>query len=131
MLLNLKRIILADEWTGGILYIDGKPFCFTLEDAVRLVKIAGATAIPSGDYPVMLGLSPKRKIIVPWILDVPGFDAIQIHIGNTVNDTDGCILVGCALNMWVDKLTSSRPAFEKLMKILKATKEEISISVTT
>ena len=32
--------------------------------------------------------------IVPRLLDVKGFSGVLIHIGNSHEDTDGCVLVG-------------------------------------
>ena len=50
--------------------------------------------IPAGIYRARLYNSPKfgRKVIL--LSNVPGFDAIEIHVGNDVGDTEGCILVG-------------------------------------
>jgi hypothetical protein len=38
--------------------------------------------------------SPKHGCDVPHALDVPGFQNIEIHVGNRPADTDGCVLVG-------------------------------------
>jgi hypothetical protein len=65
-----------------------------LEDTVREKKIAGKTAIPEGTYQVIVNRSPKFKRDLPLLLDVPNFEGIRIHRGNTVKDTSGCILVG-------------------------------------
>ena len=94
MKLLLKRIALKPEYTIGKLYIDGQYFCDTLEDTVREKKIAGKTAIPEGTYQVIVNRSPKFKRDLPLLLDVPNFEGIRIHRGNTAKDTSGCILVG-------------------------------------
>lgn len=94
MNLLLKRIALKPEYTIGKLYIDGQYFCDTLEDTVRDTKIAGKTAIPEGTYQVIVNRSPKFKRDLPRLLNVPNFEGILIHRGNTPNDTSGCILVG-------------------------------------
>lgn len=94
MNLLLKRIALKPEYTIGKLYIDGQYFCDTLEDTVREKKIAGKTAIPAGTYQVIVNRSPKFKRDLPLLLDVPNFERIRIHRGNTAKDTSGCILVG-------------------------------------
>lgn len=80
--------------TIGKLYIDGNYECFTLEDTVRPVKIAHETAIPAGSYDLTLDYSPKFKRVMPHVLNVPGFDGIRIHTGNTDVDTWGCLLLG-------------------------------------
>ena len=51
-------------------------------------------AIPPGRYPVLISYSPKMKQWLPILLGVPMFRGIRIHAGNTVGDTQGCILVG-------------------------------------
>ena len=94
MNLFLQRIAQTPEYTIGRLYIDEKFFCQTLEDAVREEKIAGKTAIPEGTYQVIVNRSSKFKRDLPLLLDVPDFEGIRIHRGNTAKDTSGCILVG-------------------------------------
>ena len=98
MRLILKRLYLKTDYTIGKLYMDGKYFCDTLEDQVRDLtkekKIPGKTAIPAGTYEIVVNVSPRFKRKLPRLLDVPGFDVILIHRGNTAEDTAGCILVG-------------------------------------
>ena len=65
-----------------------------MEDAVREEKIVGKTAIPAGTYQVIVNRSSKFKRDLPLLLDVPYFEWIRIHRGNTAKDTRGCILVG-------------------------------------
>lgn len=94
--LTLKRTYPKEKYTIGELYIEGEYYCDTLEDTVREpdVKIAGKTAIPYGKYEVIVNRSPKFKRDLPLLLDVPNFEGIRIHRGNTDKDTSGCILVG-------------------------------------
>lgn len=65
-----------------------------MEDTVREEKIAGITAIPEGTYKVIVNRSPRFKRDLPRLLDVPNFEGILIHRGNTAKDSAGCILVG-------------------------------------
>jgi len=67
---------------------------YTLEDAVLTHKIYGESAIPSGEYKLILSFSNRFKKIMPELLDVPEFRGIRIHAGNTEHDTLGCILLG-------------------------------------
>lgn len=98
MKLKLERLYLKSDYTIGVLYVDGRYFCNTLEDRVRdltkEVKVPGLTAIPAGVYEVVVNISPKFQRKLPRLLNVPGFDGILIHRGNTAEDTAGCILVG-------------------------------------
>jgi len=98
MKLTLKRIFKGEQYTIGRLYIDGEYFCDTLEDKVRDLakekKIPGETAIPAGTYSVVVNSSPRFKRMLPRLLNVPHFEGILIHRGNTAKDSSGCILVG-------------------------------------
>ena len=109
MNLELKRIFKGENYTIGRLFIDGEYFCDTLEDPVRQLdsikdKIYSETAIPAGKYKVSMSVvSPKyskRKSYnwcggrLPKLMDVPFFEGILIHSGNTPDHTAGCILVG-------------------------------------
>ena len=109
MNLELKRIFKGKDYTIGRLFIDGKYFCDTLEDPVRQLdsvddKIYSKTAIPAGKYKISMSIvSPKYSIRksynwcggrLPKLIDVPFFEGILIHSGNTPDHTAGCILVG-------------------------------------
>jgi Family of unknown function (DUF5675) len=126
MKLKLVRAGFTDESTIGCLYIDGAFECFTLEDKVREVKgqpveawkIKGKTAIPRGTYPVSITPSNRFKRDLPLVANVPGFEGIRIHPGNTSADTEGCILVG--QGKAANSITSSVKAFEPLFAKLQA-----------
>lgn len=121
MKLQLKRIAKKSDYTIGKLYIDGEYFCDTLEDRVRELskeqKIAGQTAIPAGKYPIIVNLSPRFKRLLPRLLNVPHFEGILIHRGNTAKDTSGCILVG--ENKRTGMVLNSTYYEERLVEILK------------
>lgn len=117
------------------MFIDGKYFCETLEDPERDIeeegKVYGKTAIPLGRYEVEVTYSPKFKRMIPLIKDVPYFEGIRIHAGNTVADTDGCPLVGTDRKQGY--LSNSRVKENELTaKLLAAQnrKEKIFITVT-
>lgn len=118
MKIEVKRIALKDKYTIGHMYIDGKFVCDTLEDKVRdlnkngkfdngEVKIPNETAIPYGTYNVTMNIqSPKYSnyakysyvkkynAFMPRLQNVPSFEGVLIHAGNTADHTSGCILVG-------------------------------------
>lgn len=94
MKILVQRIAKKPGYTIGRMFIDGKYFCDTLEDEVRDSKIPGKTAIPCGEYRVIVNVSPRFGRELPRLLDVPNFEGILIHRGNTAEDTAGCILVG-------------------------------------
>lgn len=104
-LIHIVRFTDNDTSTQGLLYIDNKFQCFTLEDAYRQEKISGITRIPNGIYELGLKESspmsdkyakrfPQAHKGMIWIKGIPNFENVYFHIGNTPKDTQGCILVG-------------------------------------
>ena len=102
MELLLTREPSRDGATFGKLTADGEFICYTLEDQVREVdgqpvsawKVPGKTAIPRGTYRIGMTFSGRFQKVMPLLIGVPGFSGIRIHAGNTIDDTDGCILTG-------------------------------------
>lgn len=105
MELKVIRYNSQDDFTQGLLSINGEFECYTIEDEQRTVKVWGETAIPNGRYEIKLRLvgkfhdnyKNKFKFFHKGMLhvtNVPGFEYILIHIGNTDDDTAGCLLVG-------------------------------------
>ena len=111
MKLQLIREFFTPTETLGSLYIDGKFFCFTLEDKDRGLrsshaltdiinrKVKGQTAIPTGKYKVSVTMSNRFKRPMPLIHDVPGFEGVRLHGGNTHHNTEGCPLVARQRNV--------------------------------
>lgn len=92
MKITLKRNKTVKETTVGTLSIDDVFTCYTIEDAVRDKKVYGQTAIPPGTYKVVITMSPRFKKPLALLMNVPGYEGIRIHAGNTHKNTDGCIL---------------------------------------
>lgn len=135
MLIEVKRLWPRDTYTVGRMYVDGNFFCNTLEDKVRDIekegKIYGETAIPYGEYEVVFSYSPKFKRNLPRLINVPHFDGILIHSGNTAKDSLGCILVG--KNTQKGMLTESRVTSDALNKLISKAQnsgEKITIKIT-
>lgn len=141
MKLVVERSWPKATYTIGRLFIDGVRFYETLEDKdrmlfkddpislIRRTKVYGETAIPRGTYEVRMDIvSPKYAAVtwyknlcggrMPRLMDVPGFEGVLIHPGNTAIDTLGCILVG--RNTKVGQLTSSRDTFKALYRKMEA-----------
>jgi hypothetical protein len=106
--------------TMGEMLIDGKHECWTMEDVVRPIgeKVFGETAIPYGTYHVIINYSPHFKRDLPLLVAVPNFEGVRIHPGNTVADTEGCLLVG--LGRTNSSVTQSRLAFNTLFTKIRA-----------
>lgn len=128
MKLTLKRIALRPTYTIGKLYIDDVYFCDTIEDTVRDLnkngkfdngekKIHSKTAIPYGTYEIKWTYSPRFKKYTPQLMNVPSFEGIRIHAGNTSADTEGCLILG--KNKQVGKVLNSRATINKFYTIIK------------
>lgn len=138
MELKIVRNKLNKEFTEGKLYINGVYFCDTLEDkdrgllqtmpvdTIKAVKVYKETCIPYGKYKVILSMSKRFGKVMPEVLDVKVFVGIRMHSGNTIYDTEGCILVGNKASDGV--ITNSRKTFNALMNILK-TQKSISLII--
>ena len=123
MEIRLRRRWTERDATLGELTCDGTFECFTLEDEVRegdimVVKVAGKTAIPAGRYQVVITRSQRFGRDLPLLLNVPNFEGIRIHPGNTAANTEGCILVGTKRGP--ARIDDSRTAFEALFAKIQA-----------
>ena len=121
MLITIKRLHKTKVSTIGELLIDGVFECYTLEDTERDVKVKGETAIKEGKYKVIINKSNRFKRLLPLLLNVPEFEGVRIHSGNTNHDTEGCILVGQTKSK--NFVGKSRKAFDALFKKMQAAKE--------
>ena len=152
MLLTLRRIKMkpGKQYQIGHLYVDGIYMCDTIEDIDRgltadmplqlimKIKVKKQTAIPRGKYRVLMNrVSPKFsakpyywqfcKGKVPYLVNVPGFEGILIHMGTTQNSSAGCIIVG--MNTVVGRVTSSQECFERLYKKMLTANDDIWIEI--
>lgn len=142
MKLLVKRELKKDTYTIGKMYVDGKYLCDTLEDkdrglkqsdavsSIQKIKVQHQTAIPVGIYEVIVNKSPRFGRMLPRILNIPGFDGVLIHRGNTDKDTSGCILVGEYKGG--DRVINSTPYETKLVALLTEVqnkKEPIEIEI--
>jgi hypothetical protein len=146
MKLEVRRFGLGDDSTLGKLYIDGQFACFTLEDEGRKAKVPGETRIPEGHYEVTLrtvgGFHDRYSKSFEnihkgmlWVRDVPGFEYILVHCGNTDEDTSGCLLLGARPLVMLDgefELRESQMAYKHtypmIAKALLA-KERVTILI--
>ena len=140
MKLTLKRIALRSTYTIGRLYVDGNYFCDTLEDTVRDLnkngkfdngekKVYAKTAIPYGTYEIKWTYSPRFKKYTPQLMNVPSFEGIRIHAGNTSADTEGCLLLG--ENKKVGMVLNSRATINKFYQLIKeaCSKGKVTIEI--
>ena len=109
MKLQVLRFSSQSDSTSGIMMeetdIGLRFLCYTLEDERRVMKVQGETRVPAGTYNITLrtegGFNKKYSKRFPgihkgmlWVRDVPNFEYILIHCGNTDDHSAGCLLVG-------------------------------------
>lgn len=90
------------------------------------------SCIPPGIYPLrkrtseVVRRASNGQYARGWeVCDVPGRTYIMIHPGNSIEDTEGCILPGEYFSAWDGRwtVTNSRGAFHVLMDALSSRDE--------
>ena len=116
-MLEIIRIEEGNDGTFGVLKLNGKCFCLTLELPDRCNQ-RNISSIPRGDYTCVPVVSPKFGATYQ-VVNVSSRTGILFHTGNTIDDSNGCILVGAAFgNLGKRAVTSSRQTFDRLMAAL-------------
>lgn len=126
--IDIFRKWFSTRSTIGELYINDKFFCYTLEDTIRAegIKVHGETGIPEGTYKCELSMSSRFKRVMPMVYTESNkyelinkgisFKGIRLHGGNTISNTEGCILVAYKK---LDANTIQGTAEHDLTKLLK------------
>jgi len=143
MKLKLERYYSTQDFTIGRLFIDDQFECYVLEDEFRTVKVMHETRISAGTYEIKLrtfGGHHERYTKkfdfhkgMLWLQDVPNFKDILIHIGNTDEDTSGCLLVGKSADLikgWVSQSTQAYiDMYKKVVpELIKGNKVTIEVT---
>ena len=149
MNLKLVRTDFTETSTIGTLYVNGVEECFVLEDPdrglhsgmtlgeINKIKQYGNTAIPYGTYQVVRTKSERFSkakgytVIMPLLLDTPGYAGIRIHVGNYPKDTHGCLLP--ARKKGINCVIESTKATQQLEKKIEgaiANGEVVTIEIT-
>lgn len=136
MRVKIVRVAQGKQSTLSHLYIDGIFQCYLLEDKIRADKIPKQTAIPTGDFKLIVnswgGMNTKYKNLMGKVhegmIEISGisnFDYVYIHIGNLHSDTSGCPLTGFGFQKVGEdyQVIQSRDAYKmvypKLVKLIK------------
>jgi hypothetical protein len=124
MNLILQRSSDSGVSTLGKLTVDSLSFV-TLEPPFHSPKIYGHTRIPAGTYEILLRTEGAMNLLYKdrypyihkgmlWLQNVPDFEDVYLHIGNSVEDTMGCILVGTKIYNTTDCIELSTQAYLRL-----------------
>lgn len=124
MKLKLQRFHSSDDFTIGKLFINDLFECYTVEDEKRDQKVMHETRIPAGAYEIKLRTfgGHHEKYLkkfdfhkgMLWLQDVPKFKDILIHIGNTDDDSSGCIIVGKTADLVKGYVGQSTVAYKEM-----------------
>lgn len=118
---RLNRTSFGADGVFGVLSLREIPLCITCENP-WLDNRQNVSCIPAGIYQCVPHNGFKYKDC--WrLLDVPGRSAILIHAGNTIRDTEGCILPGLQLGTLkgLPAVLQSKAAMTRLRDVLPET----------
>tara|TARA_R100001510_G_C7644878_1_gene202284 strand:- start:1146 stop:1595 length:450 start_codon:yes stop_codon:yes gene_type:complete len=142
MELRVIRYCSREDFTLGMLMEDRTFLCYTLEDEHREEKVLHETRVPAGRYRITLrtvGGFHKRYTQkygdmhkgMLWVRDVPGFEYILIHTGNTDEHTSGCLLTGITSDSEKGFIGRSGDAYKNIYpKIAKALEDGEDVFIT-
>lgn len=139
--LLVNRTTKSENSTIGEFSVNGQFFSYCLEpidrgltkymslEEIQRIKVKNKTCIPTGKYQISKYFSPKHNDWVPILLHVPGFDYVEIHIGNFPKDTDACLLLGT--DKGTDQILNSKIAINKFYPLFFETlKKEEQVWIT-
>lgn len=122
-MLTLIRIKDYGETVMGVMFDTDKKLgtYYTLERKSKLV--------PVGLYDIDITYSPKFKKKLPLVHNksVSERRGIRIHAGNTVNDTEGCILIGNISSLTGRRISESNIAVNQLVNAMNGKPVKLSI----
>ena len=143
MEITVLRKDFTDISTVGDFLINDNFYYYSLEDKdcqrradgvieswSQRMKVPAKSAIPYGRYEVVINFSNRFQRMMPLLLNVPSFERIRIHNGNTAEDTEGCILIGYTKDN--NFIGNSKSAFNNFMSLLTQVlkKEKVWLSIT-
>jgi Family of unknown function (DUF5675) len=114
MYIVLQRLTTSSEGTFGTLLVNGRPYYVTLELPWKNNQ-KDISCIPPGEYKATRMFSEKFKKVLFVLHNVPGRDLIEFHIGNKVENTNGCILLGSEFSKTEYAIVDSKVSFDDFM----------------
>lgn len=105
-----NSLILIRNEMFGMMYFKDEMICYTIDPHV-LIK---------GTYKLVVNYSPKFKTELPLLYNdkFPASRGIRCHSGNTLKDSQGCLLVGNSIT-YTFTLIESKKALERLLRTIK------------
>lgn len=115
--IEIIRIENTETHTLGVMTLDGVYIGMTIERPWKNNQ-RSVSCIPAGEYGGVVHNSQKFGKCL-WIHDVPERSEILVHLGNYVEDSTGCVLLGTAAGYSHDNrrmVTNSKVAMSDLLK---------------
>ena len=103
-------ILLIRNDNYGQLFFDNELICYTIDPHI----------LTTGTYNIQVNYSPKFKIDLPLIYnkEFSASRGFRIHAGNTLKDSNGCILAGDMID-YKFKLYNSKKALNRLLQVIR------------
>ncbi len=107
----------------GRLYVEDKIIAYTLDPR----------KLSDGLYTVNMTYSPKFATYLPHIFNdkIPLSRGFRIHAGNTLKDSDGCILVGNNIQIDLSNkitLLNSKATLSKILSLIDKSDNKLMIN---
>ncbi|MBY5482086.1 hypothetical protein HFO84_32900 [Rhizobium leguminosarum] len=122
--LTIARKYSDSNCTSGYLAVNDKIIAYTLEKPWQ-GNAPLISSIPDGAYGGILRYDHADK----WRIEltgVPGRTHVQIHTGNTPDDSEGCILVGLKLGGDMCSVLDSKSAYAALRTAFYGTPDPVA-----
>jgi hypothetical protein len=112
--MEVIRVLGQDDCTLGQFFVNGVAIAYVLELPWKNNKPM-ISSIPPGRYETSIRYDTKKRLRL-HVDGVPGRSGIQMHIGTTPEDTQGCVLIGTGVSAVQCTLTDTRGAADRLRK---------------
>lgn len=125
--IEIQRKYSGKDCVSGYLLINGKPVCYVLEKPWKN-NLPEISSVPVGEYDALIRADGTKG----WRIElrgVPKRTNVQIHIGNTVEDSVGCLLPGKEIDSSLCKVLQSGAAMELLRTSLSEWEKSLQQSV--
>ena len=148
MKIQVIRYSTSKKDTLSLIFLNELFECYGLEDSYHKTKIKHKTRIPDGIYNLdwnknITPMTVRYRKKFKWfkyhleVKNVENFSNIYIHIGNTSEDTSGCLLLGDTTKSnknsggFISNSTSAYKRFYEKIRDLLISGEKVTIEYKT
>lgn len=124
--IDIMREHSGKDCNSGYISVGGNIIAYTLERPYNDNNPVLFSAIPTGTYPGRLRYDHSDRWRVE-LNDVPKRTHVQIHVGNKIDDSTGCVLIGKSLGNDLCTLNGSKEAYKTFKEAVYAAVDEGAI----